>query len=67
MGRILGNFWIEGLHRSNPIHAVPIVTLSQFPTPAPNKAFQPFWLGKAHETVGVLDDNLGNVSIKRFR
>jgi hypothetical protein len=55
------------LHRSNPIHAVPIVTLSQFPTPAPNKAFQPFWLGKAHETVGVLDDNLGNVSIKRFR
>jgi hypothetical protein len=37
---------------------LPIVTLSHFPTPAPNKAFQPFWSGEAHEMVGVLDDNL---------
>jgi hypothetical protein len=36
----------------------PIVILSRFQTPAPNKAFQPFWLGKPHEMVGVLDDNL---------
>jgi hypothetical protein len=36
-----------------------IVIQSHFPTPAPNKAFQPFLPGKAHETVGVLDDNLG--------
>jgi hypothetical protein len=28
-------------------------------TPAPDKAFQPFWLGEAHEIVGVLDDNSG--------
>jgi hypothetical protein len=26
--------------------------------PPPNKAFQPFWSGKAHEMVGALDDNL---------
>jgi hypothetical protein len=36
----------------------PIVILSRFPTPAPNKALQPFWSAKAHEMVGVLDDNL---------
>jgi hypothetical protein len=36
----------------------PIVILTGFPTPAPDKRFQPFWLGKAHEMVGVLDDNL---------
>jgi hypothetical protein len=35
----------------------PIVILSRFPTPAPNKPFQLFWAGNAHETVGVLDDN----------
>jgi hypothetical protein len=36
----------------------PIVTLSSFPTPAPNKALQPKSLGEPHEMVGVLDDNL---------
>jgi hypothetical protein len=38
----------------------PIVILSHFQTPAPNKAFQPFLSGEAHEMVGVLDDNLGS-------
>jgi hypothetical protein len=39
----------------------PIVILTRFPTPAPNKAFQPKCLGNPHETVGVLDDNLCGV------
>jgi hypothetical protein len=37
----------------------PIVILSRFSTPAPNKALQPFWSGKAHEMAGAQDDNLG--------
>jgi hypothetical protein len=36
----------------------PIVILSRFQTPAPNKALQPKRLQNPHETVGVLDDNL---------
>jgi hypothetical protein len=35
----------------------PIVILSRFPTPAPNKALQAKCLGEPHEMVGVLDDN----------
>jgi hypothetical protein len=38
--------------------AAPIVILSHFQTPSPNKAFQPKCLGKPHEMAGIQDDNL---------
>jgi hypothetical protein len=39
----------------------PIVILIDFQIPSPIKAFRPFWSEKAHEMVGVLDDNLLSV------
>ncbi len=47
-----------GPQNSTPSPSPPIVILSRFQTPAPNKASQPKCLGNPHETWGVQDDNL---------
>ncbi len=54
----LGHGWTQMNYAPTRGSIARIVIQTKIPTPAPNKAFQPFWLGNPHEMVGVLDDNL---------
>ncbi len=54
----LGHGWIQTNYAPTVGSIARIVIQTKIPTPAPNKAFQPFCLGNPHEMVGVLDDNL---------
>jgi hypothetical protein len=46
-------------------HCTPIVILTRFPLPAPDRACHAFLLGKTHEMVAVLDDNSNITSLLR--